>query len=60
MLADRLLTNTRILERILGFLRVDSNMTRLLIVEVSVKVVSNVMLRSFEHVPISRQNDEDA
>ena len=35
-------------------------MTRLLIVEVSVKVVSNVMLRSFEHVPVSRQNDEDA
>ena len=57
---EDLLARIRILESLGGFWRVDSSVTRLPIVEVFSGVPSNVMLRSLEHVPTSRQKDDDA
>ena len=57
---EKLLARTRILERFWKSRRADSNTTRLLIVDVSFNVPSNVMLRSLGHGPMSRQKDDDA
>lgn len=56
---EKLLAKTRIRDSFSEFRRVDSKTTRLLIVGVSLSAPSNVMLRSFEHLPISRQKEVD-
>ena len=55
-----LLARSRILESFGGSRRVANSTIRLPIVRVSSEVPSNVMLRSLEHAPTSRQKDDDA
>lgn len=57
---ENLLARIRILQSFGRLRRVDSDITRLLIVDVSSEAPSNVMVRSLEHAPTSRQKDNDA
>lgn len=59
MRKEKFLAKTRIRESLLGFRRVDSNTTRLLIVKASFEPPSSVMVRSLEHAATLRQVDDD-
>jgi len=51
---EKFLAKTRIRDSFWGFRRVESSITRFLIVNASFEPPSSVMLRSLEHVPTSR------